>query len=71
MVTTAGFEKPVNASDGSMIPVSNRTVTPAMSTRSGPARFAAMTTTIPTITATVIQPSPVNMQAETSSRRPD
>ena len=68
---TAGFEKPVNASDGSMIPVRSSTVTPAISTRSGPATFAAMTTTIPTITAIVIQPSPVNMLAEISSRRPE
>jgi hypothetical protein len=30
-----------------------------------------MTITIPTITAIVIQPSPVIMQAETSSRRQD
>ena len=71
IVMTAGFEKPVNASAGSMMPASSRMVTPAISTRSGPARFAAMTTTIPTITATVIQPSPVNIQAETSSRRRD
>ena len=71
IVTTAGFEKPVNASAGSMMPASSRIVTAAISTMSGPARFAAMTTTIPTITAIVIQPSPVIMLAETSSRRPD
>jgi len=71
MVMTAGFEKPTNASDGSMIPVRSRSVTAPINTRSGPTRFAAMTTTIPTITAIVIQPSPVNMLAETSSRGPE
>ena len=51
-----------------MIPVSRRTVTPAIRTKSGPAKFAAITITIPTITVIVIHPSPVNIEPEVSSR---
>ena len=56
---TAPLAIPAKASPGSITPAANKTVSPPTSTRSGPARLNAMTSTMSAMTATVIQASSV------------